>query len=64
MYVRHRNMQQNATFCSSEQVYAKDVTLCIHPRPDDSWNRPSGVPWNRPSGVPIATTGAPPWNGQ
>ena len=27
MYVRRRNMQQNATFCSPEQVYAKDVTL-------------------------------------
>ena len=27
MYVRYRNILQNATFCSPEQVYAKDIAL-------------------------------------
>ena len=27
MYVRRRDIQQNATFCLPEQVYTKDVAL-------------------------------------
>ena len=27
MHVRHRSMQQNATFCSPEQVDTKDIAL-------------------------------------